>query len=130
MSLKSDLVQLTNGLTYRRTGECDSCQRPGITPGQCCTYVQLPLARDLTADERKWVELHGGILIVETPEGQAVRIAEPCTALSEDGRCVLFGSPIRPEMCEDFPQWPGSIKGLPQGAGSCAYKFELINKEE
>lgn len=95
-----------------RTGTCDGCQRPGVTPGQCCTYIQLPLARNLTQDEKLWVELHGLKMI-----GKDVRIEVRCQALTTDGRCSLYGKPERPQMCSDWPDHPDQ---LPQG---CSYAF-------
>ncbi len=100
--------------TYRRSGECDGCKRPGLTPGQCCTYIQLPLARKLTPDEKRWVELHPGL----TVNGQNVRIDIQCSALS-DGLCTLFGKPERPELCSRYPEHSDLDAG-------CSYTFERI----
>ena len=104
---------------YERTGECDGCNRPGLTPGQCCTYIQLPLARPLSPDERKWVELHPGITINET----SVRIETACSALTEEGRCSLYGLPERPLLCATYPQQPFLDEG-------CSYQFKEITWQE
>ncbi len=101
--------------TYRRSGDCDGCRRPGLTPGQCCTYLKLPLARELTPDEKHWVELHPGVRIV----GQNVQIDIKCSAL-EDGRCTLFGKSERPELCSRYPEHPDLDMG-------CSYTFEKVS---
>jgi len=108
----SSLISYPDGTTYRRTGECDGCV--DSLPGKCCTYVKLPLARELTPDEVKWLELHPGLSI----DGTAVRIEIPCSAL-KNGRCELFGKPERPTMCERYPE-------LPELDSGCAYTFERI----
>ena len=106
----SSRISYPDGTTYRRTGECHGCNGTG----QCCTYVKLPLARELTFDEVKWLELHDGLSI----EGLSVRIEIACSAL-KDGRCELFGQPERPTMCERYPELPDLDSG-------CAYTFERI----
>ena len=104
------MISFPDGTTYRRTGECDGCG--GKAP--CCTYVKLPLARGLSEDEMRWLDLHPGLSV----EGQAVRIEVPCSALA-NGRCELFGTPERPTMCERYPE-------LPEMDSGCAYTFERI----
>lgn len=67
----------------------------------CCRYVELPLARNLSADEIRWVELHEGLSI----RGRNVRIEVSCSALM-DGKCSLYGTPLRPQMCAVWPDRP------------------------
>ena len=110
----SNVLILFPEATYRRTGECDGCG--GKAP--CCTYVKLPLARELTSDEVCWVELHPGLKV----EGQSVRIDVACSALV-GGKCALYGEPERPEMCGRYPE----VAGLDEG---CAYKFERVTLKE
>lgn len=126
MSL-AELIVFPNGTTYRRTGECDGCRRPGLRTGQCCTYVMLPLARGLNEDETRWLRLHHGMDIFETAEGFSVKVEIPCQHLTEDGLCAVFGSEHRPNMCALMPEWPGHLDGLVPG--SCAYSFELLTPE-
>ena len=94
--------------TFRRTGECNGC----LGLARCCTYVMLPLARALSEDEKRWVELHPGLRI----EGESVRIDIPCSAL-RDGKCSIHSS--RPRVCQNYPEWPDLDEG-------CSYKFERI----
>ena len=94
--------------TFRRSGECNGCS--GLA--RCCTYVVLPLARELTEDERRWVELHPGLKV----EGQAVRIDIACSAL-KDGECSIHSD--RPQICRNYPELPNLDEG-------CSYKFERI----
>ena len=103
----SELIVFPDGTKYRRTGDCSQC-------GECCTYISLPLARSLTGDEKRWAELHAGIQII----GQSVRIETPCSALT-DGKCALFGTPERPQLCSDYPELPGLDSG-------CSYQFEEV----
>lgn len=107
----SELIVFPDGLTYRRTGEC-ACARIG----QCCTYITLPLARELSTDEGYWAELHEGLKVI----GATVRIPIACNALTEEGRCSLYGMPQRPQICKDYPERPGLDPG-------CTYRFERLS---
>ena len=84
--------------------------------GQCCRYIELPLARGLSADEGRWVELHPGIHMVDA---QTIHINVACSALTPEGLCSLFGTDQRPEMCA---QWPDDLAQVPQG---CVYAERL-----
>ena len=79
--------------------DCGDCPDRGM----CCRYIELPLARRLTEDEVRWVELHEGITI----KGSTVRIEQSCSALQPDGLCGLYGTPMRPAMCGRWPDSPG-----------------------
>ena len=127
--------------------------------GQCCRYITLPLAepwrlkpkevqsyqlaRDLTPDEKHFVELHRGLHVQRGPEGavltlmrpmphriipgqpgmpdaragNSIRVDTPCSALFE-GYCTLFGTTDRPQVCSDWPDQPEQIEGL----NGCAYE--------
>ena len=65
----ADLITHADGRKFVREGECDGCARPGLTPGQCCTFivgvvqaieekddVELRLARDDHLEEARRVE--------------------------------------------------------------------------
>lgn len=79
----------------------------------CCRYIQLPLARSLTADEGAWVELHPGVHMVTA---DTIHITTNCSALTEDGMCSLFGTDLRPEMCAVWPDNPRE-----QAPAGCAF---------
>lgn len=79
--------------------KCDRCPDPGM----CCRYVELPLARPLTEDETRWVELHDGLRMTAP---NVIHIDVNCSALTEEGRCSLFGTDSRPVMCEVWPDQP------------------------
>ena len=108
------LIAHADGTTYLRGGECDGC-RSGVV-AQCCTHLMLPLARSLSPDEQRWVELHPGLSVV----GQNVRIDTPCSALHE-GLCSLFGSDDRPAMCVRYPELPEQV------LDGCAYTLEKVS---
>ena len=92
---------------------CNACS----DRGQCCTYVELPLSRILTSDEKRWVELHPGLSIKQGHAGApAVRIEVRCSALTDSGFCALYGTPQRPQMCADWPDQPEQ-----QAPPGCAY---------
>ena len=97
-----------------RRGKCDGCKRPGLTAGQCCTYLLLRLARVPSADEKKWIELHEGLKVLN---GAMLRIDTACSALTEGGDCALFGTEDRPDLCKLYPIAP---EHMPDG---CAYEF-------
>ena len=92
--------------------KCDRCPNPGM----CCRYVELPLARELTADERNWVELHPGLRM---KAANVIRFEVDCSALTPEGRCSLFGTDARPVMCS---VWPDALEQVPEG---CVYAEEL-----
>lgn len=90
---------------------CERCADRGM----CCRYIELPLARPLTEDERKWVELHPGLSI----RGSVLHLDISCSALTADGLCSLFGTDERPLMCA---VWPDDLEQVPQG---CAFAERL-----
>jgi hypothetical protein len=108
--VQADLITHADGRRYLRTGECDGCA--STKPGQCCTFLQFPLAREFSADELAWAELHPGVTII----GQSARIDIPCGAL-DHGRCTLFGHPERPKLCERYPEQPDQL------LDGCAYEL-------
>ena len=92
---------------------CDGCS----DLGQCCRYVELPLARVLTQDEASWVKLHPGLSLILDVRAdrvqQTIRIETRCRALAHDGMCMLYDRPERPEMCSVWPDDP--INQAPPG---------------
>ena len=98
--IEATLITHADGRRFLRTGECDGCG--GLA--SCCNHVQLPLARPLSEDEAKWVNLHPGVSVV----GDHIRIDSVCSAL-ENGRCTLFGKPERPAMCVRAPELPQQL---------------------
>lgn len=112
----ADLIVHADGRRYLRTGTCNGCASHALA--QCCTFLQLPLARGLTSDEARWVGLHPGVTVV----GQSVRIDISCGALHE-GRCTLFGLPERPALCERYPEQPDQV------LVGCAYQLLEVAAE-
>ena len=108
--ISADVIQHADGRRFLRTGECDGCC--GREVAQCCTFLILPLARALSADEAMWVGLHPGVSV----EGDQLRIDSPCSKL-EDGRCSIFGTPERPDLCVRYPELPQQL--LP----GCSYEL-------
>ena len=94
-------------------GICSRCS----SIGQCCRYVELPLARTLTGDETHWVDLHPGIYMKSVT---TIHIDINCSALTEDGLCNLFGSSERPIMCSVWPDDPEN-----QAPVGCAYRESI-----
>lgn len=115
MVVRADLIRHADGRQYLREGECDGCV--GRKPAQCCTFVALPLARHLSADEQRWLELHPGLIT----DGDNIVINIACSALV-DNRCALFDQPERPAMCQRFPELPGQV------LDGCAYTLTEIPK--
>ena len=84
--------------------------------GQCCRYVELPLARELSRDEINWVELHPGLKMLTA---NSIHIDIQCSALTAEGLCSLHGTDLRPTMCAI---WPDALEQVPAG---CAYAERL-----
>jgi Fe-S-cluster containining protein len=109
-------TEASNDMT--RTGAClPNC-------GACCESIVLQIAPDYTAnpDIRTWIELHG-LDIYEADGGSWLRLATPCTALQPDKSCGVYGTPLRPQMCADWPQIPRQLQGL---EAVCGFSFEGV----
>jgi Fe-S-cluster containining protein len=63
----------------------------------------------LSLDEKRWVELHKGVTVLD----MNVRIDIPCSAY--DGLCTIYEN--RPTICRQYPTQPGLDE-------DCAYTFE------
>lgn len=90
--------------------------------GKCCEWLELevhPLYAS-HADTRHWVELHG-ITLHEREKRVYAQIPVPCTALTEDKRCALHGTPERPLLCSIWPVRPEDLRH-PQLDG-CVLEF-------
>ena len=96
--MQGDLITFADR-QYLRFGACGDCSL-------CCQYLVLP-ERPLNADELKWLRLHDGAEQL-WQDGATGRINIPCSAL-KDGRCSLYGSPDRPELCVRFPEMPEQL---------------------
>ena len=70
--------------------ECEQC-------GQCCTYMEFPLAAD-TDGYFDWIAWHG-VKIVFSHGLFCARIEQPCFFLV-DGKCNKYKT--RPKMCRDY----------------------------
>lgn len=87
---------------------CNNCTDRGM----CCRYMDLPLARPLSADERHWIDLHTGVQMLDAT---TIHINIACSALTEEGNCSLYDTPERPAMCS---VWPTHRVQMPEG---CAF---------
>ena len=101
-----------------RTGECT------VGCGACCRSLrlQVPPEYSANADIRRWVELHG-VRLVQQGGGTFAVIEQPCSALTEDGLCSLFGTPERPDLCS---HWPATPEAMEPVADVCSYRFEEV----
>lgn len=105
------LIEHADGRAFTREGECDGC----AGTAQCCTFLMLPLSRNLSDDEQRWVALHPGLSVV----GSSIRFDVACSALHE-GRCSLFGQPERPQMCVRYPELPEQV------LAGCSYTLKEV----
>ncbi len=113
----AQLIEHADGRTFIRTGECDGCVQ--TVPGYCCTFMSFELSRKLSADEAHWASLHAGVRV----DGSTLTLSIPCSALTTEGRCSLFGLPTRPEMCERYPELPAQV------LDACSYKLVPVGTE-
>ena len=93
--------------------------------GACCTFVLLNVnPAYLEKDVRHWLNLHG-ITLSERGGQVWAKISVPCSALTEDRRCGLFGTPERPKLCNDWPFNQVEIDQLDaqMGEKTCTYSF-------
>ena len=98
-----------------RVGEC--------TPncGACCRFLrlQVPPEYGSNPDVRNWVELHG-IRLQNIDGGTFAFLQVPCSALTEEGLCSLYGKPERPDLCNHYPMTPPALTGVED---VCSYSF-------
>ena len=119
-----------DGKTYRRLGGCH------MGCGACCEVMLLPIdprvLQDLDRfdDWRKWVELHGVQIIVQTraPFVQAY-ITATCKHLTDDKKCGVYGTDDRPKMCSHIPYSVYDIVGTGLEE-ACSYKWEEVIQNE
>jgi Fe-S-cluster containining protein len=92
-----------------RLGSCE----PGLCGSACCRFIVLEVNPIYLADAdtAAWVRLHG-IELTERNGRTLARLPLPCTALDSDGRCTLYGSPERPDICVTFPVTPAALLGV------------------
>lgn len=102
---------------YRRLGSCE----PALCGSACCQFILLevnPIYLE-QPDLANWIRLHG-ITLVEREKRVLAKIALPCTALSRQGHCELYGKSERPAICADFPVTPLALLGIND---VCTYTF-------
>lgn len=101
-----------------RQGECT------VGCGACCKYIslQVPPEYGSNPDVRKWIELHG-IRLTERDGGVFASLEMPCHALTEDGKCGVYGTDARPDMCEEWPARPEQIAEFEEVREVCTYSF-------
>ena len=104
-------------MTLVRQGECDTCGGRAL----CCSMLRLQVPPEYKSnpDIQKWVNLHG-IQLRDIDGGVFALLPIPCTALTEDGRCSLYGLPERPQLCSDWPASPAALIGVED---DCSYHF-------
>ena len=100
---------------YVRQGECT------VGCGACCKLLrlQVPPEYGSNPDIRKWVELHG-VRLVNLDGGVFAMLTLPCSALTEDGKCSLYGTPERPDLCNHWPMTPAALLGVED---VCTFSF-------
>ena len=105
-----------------RLGECSAC-------AACCKFLLLNVnPAYMGADKRRWIELHG-IRLFEQGGGVWAMINATCRHLTNEGRCGVFGTPERPQACEDFPFVQSDIDLVDRkyGKGTCSYSFQEVS---
>lgn len=94
---------------YQRLGSCE----PKLCGSACCQFLTLevnPIYAE-QPDLVHWISLHG-IELYEREKRVLARISIPCSALTTDGRCRLYGTDERPRVCADFPVTPVALLGV------------------
>ena len=106
-----------------RIGECT------VGCGACCQFLVLQVNPHYMEVEhvKKWIELHG-ISLSRRSGGVWAQIPLHCSALTEEGKCSLYGMPERPLSCDTFPQSQADIDLVDAWIGekTCSYNFEEV----
>ena len=105
----------------QREGDCT------VGCGACCKFLTINVNPDYytSEDAKAWVELHG--IRVRMSGGVCwMDIPTPCSALTDDGRCGIYGKPERPKGCDTFPQSQAEINLVDDFTGEkvCTYSFK------
>lgn len=87
------------------------CQRCPVK-GACCKFVLVQLARPMSGDGIRWLQLHPGLTYHEIHGEPCLKIAVKCSALDQNNDCVLIGSRDRPRMCGTWPEPPDLVAWL------------------
>ena len=106
----------------RRSGGCT------LGCGACCEFMVLPLdarLRDQSwfEDYVAWAKLHDVAIYTDAAERLVARLPIPCSQLTSDKLCALFGSDERPDMCGRYPRTVRELKGVED---VCTYTFEEV----
>ena len=89
--------------------------------------VKSPAPVPLTFDSwMGWLESHNIQLVKRPGQNLLAYVNVPCTALTEDGRCNVFGTPARPELCRTYPEHPMDMEGI----DFCTYRFDPVTKNQ
>ena len=71
-----------------------------------------------------WAALHD-VDIYEQGDRLVARLPIPCSKLTDDKMCALFGSNERPDMCSRYPRTVRELKGIEE---VCTYTFEEVEE--
>ena len=71
-----------------------------------------------------WAALHEGVTVVDHGAFLNVNIPIRCSVLTEEGRCGVYGTPDRPQVCGDWPTSPRDLLETPW----CGYRFDPIKE--
>ena len=106
----------------RREGSCT------VGCGACCRFLVLQVNPQYIQNEdiRRWIELHG-IRLQERDGACWAYIPTPCSALTPEGTCSLFGQEGRPRVCEVYPTSQAQLDELHEFVGEevCTYRFAV-----
>ena len=113
--------------TFLRTGWCSPhC-------GACCEAMIIPVNplvlrnRARFDDWCKWLALHGMTTRVRGEDDVEIHIPIPCSELTKEKTCKVYGTDKRPNVCGRFPRHPYDIESV---ADICTYKFTKVEEGE
>ena len=110
-----DVVHVAaDGTRWRRVGECP----PERCGGSCCKHLVFPIG-NVSDDQSNWLQLHG-VRVDRVGGGAVCVVGRPCSALTDNGRCGVYGTAARPKLCADWPRSPADLVLTPH----CGIKFE------
>ena len=75
--------------------ECKTCN------GFCCNYFIMPIKvhPKILEDYKKWLSYHGVKVIFHRGK-YVIKIPLKCRFVLDDGKCSIFNTPERPNMCD------------------------------
>lgn len=94
------LEKMMSSPTTNSDGHSDICKRCG---GKCCRWT-VTETLDPSPYKAEFWETTGAILHTKTDHSEIWMMPNVCQHSEENGKCDIYGTGKRPQLCRDFPE--------------------------